>query len=262
MARIRTIKPEFFRHEELQDLQIKHPDIYPMIVFPALWGHCDKHGVFEWKPRQLQLDIIPFIWEASVKKLVDSMMLLVTHGFIKTYQHDGKVYGYIPTFVDHQRINGKEAQVPSNLPEVSDMIEYHMGEAPEKHPRSTREAVETTGREGNRKGIGREGEQEGNSDLIKPSRSTRKKITDEEWLEEIKANPAYSGISIEVEMGKAQAWAMTNSRKCTRAFLLNWFNRAEKPVNLLPGISPQLRPKSFREQVNQAAVDAFVNGEF
>lgn len=44
MARIRTIKPEFFRHEGLQDLEQANPGAYAMLVFAALWGHCDKHG--------------------------------------------------------------------------------------------------------------------------------------------------------------------------------------------------------------------------
>ena len=62
MPRIRTIKPEFFRDEILQDLERTHPEHRPMLVFAALWGHCDKQGVFEWKPRQLALDILPFLW--------------------------------------------------------------------------------------------------------------------------------------------------------------------------------------------------------
>jgi hypothetical protein len=61
MARIRTIKPEFFRHEGLQDLEAANPGNYIMLVFAALWGHCDKAGHFVWKPRSLKLDILPFL---------------------------------------------------------------------------------------------------------------------------------------------------------------------------------------------------------
>jgi hypothetical protein len=65
MARIRTVKPDFFRHEALQDLELANPGMYPMMVFQALWGHCDSKGRFEWKPRMLKLDILRFfrsIW--------------------------------------------------------------------------------------------------------------------------------------------------------------------------------------------------------
>lgn len=162
MARIRTIKPEFYRHEELQDLEIKHPHLRPMLVFSALWGHCDKNGVFEWKPRQMQLDIIPFIWEATGKQLVDSLMLLVSHHFIKTLTDGNKAYGFISSFKDHQRVNGKEAQAGALHPCPENMTGVFFDAKgkipPGKQPGSTGEATETTGREG--KGIGKEGNKE------------------------------------------------------------------------------------------------------
>jgi hypothetical protein len=169
MARIRTVKPEFYRHEELQELEINMPGQYPMMVFSALWGHCDKHGVFEWKPRQLQLDIIPFVWEATGKHLGSTLEALVKHRFIKTLTDGQKMYGFIPSFEDHQRINGKEKQAPSVFPKVEEMQEVDIGEATGKHLGSTREATETTGREG--KGIGRE--QEDIKECVEKTRNAR-----------------------------------------------------------------------------------------
>lgn len=148
MARIRTIKPEFFRHEELQELEIEIPGQYPMMVFAALWGHCDKNGIFEWKMRQLQLDILPFIWEATGKQLGSTCEALVKHQFIKKYSFSGKIYGFIPTFKDHQRINGRESQTPSTFPNIEQMQELEIEEATGKQQGSNREASGTTGREG------------------------------------------------------------------------------------------------------------------
>lgn len=85
------------------------------------------------------------------------------------------------------------------------------------------------------------------------------KKSDSEWLEEIKNNPAYQGMNFDVEIGKAQAWCMTKGRKCSRPFLLNWFNRADKQVSINGQTD---RPRSFREQVNRAAGDAFERGEY
>ena len=112
MARIRSIKPEFFRHELLQDLEISNPGKYPMMVFAGLWTQCDSQGVFEWRPRQLKLDILPFIpfdMEAS-------LTILHAADLIKKYEIDGKLYGLIPTFRDHQRLSGKEAQDGKRYP--------------------------------------------------------------------------------------------------------------------------------------------------
>lgn len=104
MARIRTIKPDFFRHELLQDLEIAHPGMYPMMVFEALWGHCDSKGRFEWKPRTLKLDILPFL----PFDMATTLGILEDAGMLHKYAVDGKEYGVIHTFEKHQRLSGKE----------------------------------------------------------------------------------------------------------------------------------------------------------
>jgi len=168
MARIRTVKPSFFRHEGLQELELQHPGTYPMFVFAGLWGHCDKGGRFEWKPRTLKLDILPFL----PFDMAEALGILERHGYLRRYEVEGRVYGFIPTFTEHQRINGKEAHAGEEFPappsvgiegEAPEKQRGSNGEATGKHPRSDGEAVETTGREGNRKGTGRE--QEGNGDV-------------------------------------------------------------------------------------------------
>lgn len=149
MARIRTIKPEFFRHEGLQDLELANPGSYVMLVFAGLWGHCDKSGRFEWKPRTLKLDILPFL-EFSMEK---TLLLLEGAGMLRRYAVDGKEYGEVATFEKHQRINGKEAQEPERFPAPSK----------EKAENSKGSNGEATGKQSrSQEGKGREEEQEGN----------------------------------------------------------------------------------------------------
>lgn len=138
MPRIRSIKPDFFRHEQLQDMEKANPGSCVMLVFAGLWGHCDKGGVFEWKPRSLKLDILPFL----DFDMAETLALLVQAGLVTRYVADRKEYGAIPTFAVHQRIGGKEAQEP------------------EKHPRSDGEAI--VKQQGLQEGKGRE--KEGNGD--------------------------------------------------------------------------------------------------
>ena len=136
MARIRTIKPDFFRHEALQDLEAANPGRHAMLTFAGLFTACDKNGVFEWRPRRLALDVLPFLWPndngASLDKTLE---LLRANGFVKRLGQEGKVYGYIPTFREHQRISGKEATEPAKYPKPSDMAQEEAPkprEAPEK----------------------------------------------------------------------------------------------------------------------------------
>lgn len=55
-------------------------------------------------------------------------------------------------------------------------------------------------------------------------------LTDDQWLDAIKKNPAYGSINIETEKGKCEAWCLTNGKMMSRRRLVNWLNRAEKPM--------------------------------
>src|SRR6185437_7387710 len=124
-----TIKPTFFRHEGLQDLESANPGAYVMLVFAGLWGHCDKAGRFEWRPRQLKLDILPFL-EFDIR---NTLAILSTAGIIRRYAVNGKEYGIVPSFSEHQRIGGKEAQEDEKYPPPPENELGSAGEAPVKH---------------------------------------------------------------------------------------------------------------------------------
>jgi hypothetical protein len=149
MARIRTFKPDFLRHEVLQDLEAKNPGKYPMFVFLGLWSACDKQGVFPWKPRLLKLDIYPFL----NFDMEETLQILIDAGFIKKFvaREDKKTYGFVVNFEKHQRINGDESKTPAKYPPPQEgetaNQERSSEEADEKHERSGEE-------NGTRKGKG------------------------------------------------------------------------------------------------------------
>ena len=122
MARIRTIKPEFFRHEELQGLEIENPGKHPMLVYAGLWTLSDKSGRFEWRPRQIKLDVLPFI----PFDMEETLNILMEAGFIKQYEVNGKHYGIIPSFGTHQRIDGKEGSSPERYPAPPEHTGTHL----------------------------------------------------------------------------------------------------------------------------------------
>ena len=68
----------------------------------------------------------------------------------------------------------------------------------------------------------------------KPARPvSQKNLTDEEFIQALKTNPAYQGIDIPTELGRMDAWLLTpkgRRRKKTRAFVVNWINRVDKPM--------------------------------
>lgn len=111
MARIRTVKPEFFKHHALFSLEKEH-QLPIRLAFQGLWCCADRDGRFKWLPMQLKLDVLPYD-EVDFEKILD---ILNSAGFITKYKHEDKEYAYIPTFTEHQRITGSEALAASKLP--------------------------------------------------------------------------------------------------------------------------------------------------
>lgn len=178
MARIRTIKPSFFRHEALFEAE-QETGLPLRVAFAGLWTAADREGRFKWAPRQLKLDCLPFD-DVDFSRVLHA---LATRGFIAEYEHDGAIYGAIPSWSAHQVINNREA--PSDLPEPSNINaltrEARVDDAtstPLKHAQA-----EGKGREGERKG------KEHTSSVGKPTRC------DEAFEEFWKAYPRRDGAN-------------------------------------------------------------------
>lgn len=101
MARIRSIKPEFFTDSDLSELSPLH-----RLFFAGLWCHVDREGRAEDKPKELKVKILPYDdcnADALLQDLHDA-------GFIERYVVDGKRYLGIPNFLRHQHPHIKEPQ--------------------------------------------------------------------------------------------------------------------------------------------------------
>lgn len=70
-------------------------------------------------------------------------------------------------------------------------------------------------------------------EIEKPRVQPSKRSDDEEWLNEIATNPAYTGINVRQELGKMQAWCSVNRKQPSRQRFINWLNRAERPIAAL-----------------------------
>lgn len=113
MARIRNLKPQFFKHAELYDAE--HASGLPLrVAYAGLWCVADREGRFKWKPREIKLEVLPYD-TVDMSAVLDA---LVRYGFIFKYKCAGQEYGFIPTFKQHQFINRNEAQ--STIPAPSE----------------------------------------------------------------------------------------------------------------------------------------------
>jgi hypothetical protein len=103
VARIRTVKPEFFKHWELFELE-EETRLPIRVAFAGIWTICDREGRFKWIPKQLKVDVLPYD-NIDFSRVLHA---LTTRGFIRKYSVNGRDYGVVPGFSDHQVINNRE----------------------------------------------------------------------------------------------------------------------------------------------------------
>jgi hypothetical protein len=105
--RIRTVKPAFFKDEDLGDL----PPL-TRLLFQGLWLMADRDGRLEDRPRLIKTEVLPYD-QCDIESMLD---VLDKAGFITRYEGGGRRCIYIPGFKIHQRICGNEVKYPSELP--------------------------------------------------------------------------------------------------------------------------------------------------
>jgi hypothetical protein len=98
MARIRTIKPDFFTSE---DIVLLSP--LARLFYIALWCEADKEGRFAWKPKTFKLRYLPgdnCDIDALADELLNARLVVL---------YEGATLAYIPSFGKHQHINPRES---------------------------------------------------------------------------------------------------------------------------------------------------------
>lgn len=100
MARIRTIKPEFFTSED-----IAYMTPLARLFYVSLWCEADREGRLSWKPKTLKMRYLP-AEDCDIDILSQE---LIDNHLIEIYEIDGKQYAHIPSFTRHQIINNRES---------------------------------------------------------------------------------------------------------------------------------------------------------
>lgn len=139
--RIRTIKPEFWKHDGIAELEYS-----TRLLFIALWCIADRRGRMEDRPRRIKAECFPYD-EIDVDAMLSELHLA---GFIDRYEAEGVRVIEVCSFEKHQRLTGKEAETESIYPEKQ---RGNNGETPSSAP----VAQERKGREGKGKGKEEEG---------------------------------------------------------------------------------------------------------
>jgi len=147
MPRIRTIKPDFFKDDDLAELPFQH-----RLLFAGLWTQADRAGRLENRPKRLKAEIFPYD-NLDVEKLLSKLehpqlSCRPQKQFISRYEVNGEKYIEIIGFLEHQRPHHTELE--STIPPYN-------GASTVKEPLDNGDAPdgrERKGREGKEKPIG------------------------------------------------------------------------------------------------------------
>lgn len=133
MARIRTIKPEFFTSA---DIVCMTP--LSRLFYASLWCEADREGRMKWDTRTLKLRYFPAD-NCDIDAMADE---LISSGLVIVYEVDGRLYAEIPSFKQHQVINNREAEssIPSRVKEASARVQGE-GKGKEGKERKSREEI-------------------------------------------------------------------------------------------------------------------------
>lgn len=98
MPRIRAVKPEFTKDENLATLSREHRLFLVLIAMLA-----DKAGRLEERPAWFRVELYPYDVDLTPETVMRWIQDLDAAGFLRRYEHEGRRYLWIPSFRKDQR---------------------------------------------------------------------------------------------------------------------------------------------------------------
>lgn len=205
MARIRSIKPEFWVDEKVTELSA-----FARLLFIGLWNFADDEGRMVYSPRKIKNQIFP----ADALDILLLFAELERQCLIVLYEAEGQQLLQIPNFAEHQKLDKRTPSrlpappVPAESPRLTQDLRADSGSSipfPGVPPTSTESLRIPSLDQGSRNGKGEENTpltpQGGNGAPEDLSKHIRKRVAQ-----------AYA----EANDGAAAPWGESDDRKLTR----------------------------------------------
>ncbi len=237
MSRIRTVKPEFYKDEDLSALP---PETHMLAA--ALLNYADDEGYFNANPLLVKAECCPLREDSTnIRRSLDE---LSTIGYLRLAEgSDGKNYGWIVNFKKHQRVDRPKSSA------IKDLATF------DEHSTNIRRSI-AVGREGNGRewkgsycpelSLRENSEPEKKPEQIaetsfmsfpvttKPGEWTLLQAKVDEYLE------TFPGLDIPTALRRAKQWLIDNPRRRKTArgmpkFIFGWLEREQ---NRRGGIGP------------------------
>lgn len=106
MARIRSIKPQFWTSEQIAECS---PNA--RLTFIGMWNFCDDYGVHPASPARLKMEVFPA--DAFTKEDISGWMQeLISQGLVAEYESGNAFYWLVTGWSKHQKIDSPTGQYP------------------------------------------------------------------------------------------------------------------------------------------------------
>ncbi len=122
MAKIRSIKPEFFISEQVATCSRD-----ARLLFIGLWVFADDAGVHPASPHTLRLEVFPGDNDMTTERTAEYIKELITNKLVAEYEVGDERYWKIINFEKHQKINRPyyKHPLPSDDKNISKPIQTH-----------------------------------------------------------------------------------------------------------------------------------------
>lgn len=113
MARIRSVKPEYWTDEEIGELPRD-----ARLLYIGLWNLADEHARLRGDARYIKGQLLPYDDDLDAKAVDDLLAILASADKVRRYESSGRSYLWLPALAKHQRL--EPDKVPSRLPDPAD----------------------------------------------------------------------------------------------------------------------------------------------
>lgn len=138
MARIRTIKPDFFTSETVSALSFR-----ARLTWIGLWTHCDDLGRSRDNVKLIKAAVWP-LDNVSLRDVEEDLIELEKNGLLFKYEVDGRSYLQITAWTEHQKVD-RPSKSPLPGPDGGSRVTR-------EPPSSPRESLAQEGKGRERKG--------------------------------------------------------------------------------------------------------------
>lgn len=235
VARIRSIKPDFWTDEKIVELSFQ-----ARLLFIGLWNFADDDGRMVYSPKRIKMQIFPSD-SLDVSELIGEIQ---RNSMVVTYAFEGAEYLQILNFAKHQKIDRRN---PSRLPAPPIFTESpRLPPTPTDIRRASTESppiapTEGKGREGIKEGNGRE---KANGSQARHASKDETPVIQTLPLREggdfevrqslvSELEPLYPKVDITATVREMKGWLVGNpdrqkTRKGIRRFIVNWLQSEQQ----------------------------------